>query len=75
MCDFFASQLVELLKSNWTTQELLGFIGGNFLRVLEKVEKVSKEIKSKGVKSNMKPRSDLTLNKPWGVHQKNTFPI
>lgn len=61
--------MVELLKSSWTPEEIIGFMGGNFLRVFEKVEKVKREMGEQGLKSNMKPpksRPDLGKGKFWG---------
>lgn len=40
----FPQQFAELLKRGWSRRELAGLAGGNFVRVWEGVERVSKRI-------------------------------
>ncbi|KAG8803085.1 hypothetical protein FRC17_006276 [Serendipita sp. 399] len=57
-----------LIKRGWTVEELAGLAGGNFLRVFEGVERVSRDMKAEGVKPSMmiyNKRPDLPVGDPW----------
>jgi membrane dipeptidase len=60
-------QFAVLIERGWSASDLVGLAGGNFLRVLEGVERVARQMKAEEVRPSMMlygKRPDLPM-KEW----------